>query len=292
MISWITDNIGYEPSAVNIGVIETKSELHVVDTGLDNSAINRVIKQSNKPIRGAFITHHHADHMGGCRKLQIGFNAKIFSPKFEREFFTAPYLEPFSIFGGAVPPKFLRSKHLQAKAIQKVENAQENTLVTVVETPGHSPDHYAYLFEDIIFAGDSVFTEQTIEKYKLLFAVNPEQAVNSLMKLREVNFDVMILGHGELQESKSEALSSIDRTKESYLASKETILETVGESMKFSNYTEACLKTLGIDLIVAERGVIQFYLYRVSLLGYLSNFIDAKILELNTVPDGLMIQAI
>ena len=132
MVNWVQEGIGVIESAVNIGIVNKTESSFLIDTGIDNSAINKVLKTIDFDIDGALITHHHADHMGGCAKLESLGIDKLYGPKDELEFFTNPLIEPFTMFGGSYPPKKLRNRHLEAKPSQKIKSARVLYFLQVV----------------------------------------------------------------------------------------------------------------------------------------------------------------
>ncbi|MHA2032849.1 MAG: MBL fold metallo-hydrolase, partial [Candidatus Kariarchaeaceae archaeon] len=213
MVKWVSETIGALEGAVNIGVVNTGEEAFMIDTGIDNSAINKVMKSIDFEINGAIITHHHADHMGGCNKLESLGISNLYGPQDELELFTKPYIEPFTMFGGSSPPKKLRNRHLEAKPSESILSASENPFGRHISCPGHSPGHTAYLVDDVLFSGDAAFTQETIEKYNLLFAVNPKLASESLDVLEKTKFSMMIPGHGPLAEDRNTAIDVIKATR-------------------------------------------------------------------------------
>lgn len=280
MITWVKDGIGVLESAVNIGIVNQEQSSFLIDTGIDNSAINKVMKEVDFEIDGALITHHHADHMGGCSKLEALGITKLYGPVSELELMTNPYLEPFAMFGGSHPPKKLRNRYLEAKPSKSIKPAAENQFGKQISCPGHSPGHTAYLIDDVMFSGDAAFTAETIDKYNLLFAVNPKQAIESLKSLEESNFQVMIPGHGPISYDRKTALDVIKATKDHYTETREKILSILKNGILYSEYIPFLMKELELDSIIGERGLTQYFLYQVPLSGYLSNLIDDKLINL------------
>lgn len=280
MITWVKDGIGVLESAVNIGIVNQEQSSFLIDTGIDNSAINKVMKEVDFEIDGALITHHHADHMGGCSKLETLGITKLYGPESELELMTNPYLEPFTMFGGSHPPKKLRNRHLEAKPSKSIKPATDNQFGQQILCPGHSPGHTAYLIDDVLYSGDAAFTAETIDKYNLLFAVNPKQAAESLKNIEKSKFSVMIPGHGPISHDRKTALDVINATKAHYIGVRGKILSIVKSGIPYSEYIPFLMKELELDTIISERGLTQYFLYQVPLSGYLSNLIDDKLINL------------
>jgi len=291
MVKWLSDNTGVDEGAVNIGIIHDQKGLFLVDTGIDNSAINKVRKQLEEKIFGAMITHHHADHMGGASKLEALGVSKIYGPSNELPLIHNPQLEPFSMFGGALPPKQLRNRHLEARQAPTVQTSNNQDVFEVIATPGHTLDHQCFKYHDVLFTGDSAFTHETIDKYHLLFAVDPASAAISIDTLMEQSFDQMIPGHGAIQESRSDALDVLRGTKDHYTTMEARILEIIGESLPYSRYLTTALDALGLTEIIKDRGYLQYILYQVPLMAYLSNLLDKKNVVIETHTGDLVISS-
>lgn len=289
MVTWVKDGIGVLEGAVNIGIVNKSEESFLVDTGIDNSSINKVLKSIDFEVEGALITHHHADHMGGCNKLETLGITKLYGPESELELFTNPYLEPLTMFGGSHPPKKLRNRHLEAKPSKQIKSSNENYFGKQIFCPGHSPGHTAYLVDDILFSGDAAFTSETIDKYNLLFAVNPKLAAQSLDNLENTNFSIMIPGHGPISNDRKTAKDVINATRQHYTKTREKILSLLKNNTLYSEYIPTMLKEFELDSIISERGITQHYLYQVPLSGYLSNLIDDKLVNLEIVKKELTI---
>lgn len=280
MIEYLADSIGYLPSAVNIGVVKVGEKGFLIDTGIDNTAMNKALKEVDFSVTGAIITHHHADHMGGASKLAtLGVN-KIYGPKNEVELIKEPMRGiPYSMFGGAAPPKELRNRYLEARpaVVLPATEANLDQPIQYVESPGHSLSHAAYIIGDILFAGDAVFATETIDKYGLLYVVDPKKAVRSLEELAKQDFSAMILGHGPAAHSRQEALDTIKGTKEHYEQTTDKILAIIGEGMDYRDYAQKVMEEYSLaEALTARGGVTQYFLFQTSIMAHLSNLLDDK----------------
>jgi glyoxylase-like metal-dependent hydrolase (beta-lactamase superfamily II) len=57
-------------------------------------------------------------------------------------------------------------------------------------------NHHGLLTGDVLFAGDSVFGEETIAKHRLLFMQDPREALQSLEKIRSLDVGTIVPAHG------------------------------------------------------------------------------------------------
>ena len=63
----------------------------------------------------------------------------------------------------------------------------------VYETPGHTKDSICFLYEDVLFSGDTLFNMR-IGRTDLPESV-PEKMQDSLKKLKQVNYEFLAPGH-------------------------------------------------------------------------------------------------
>ena len=156
------------------------------------------------------------------------------------------------------------------------ETSIEKT-IQYIDSAGHSLSNDAYIIDDDLFGGDAVFATETIEKYGLLYVVDPKKAIQSLEDLAKKNFSAMIPGHGQSASTRQEALDMIHGTKEHYENTTERILSIIGEGMDFKDYTKKVMKEYELaEALKARGGVTQYFLFQTSIMAYLSNLMDEK----------------
>ncbi len=270
MIKWVSDNVGYTEGAVNLGVILDSSN-YIVDTGLDNTSINKLKKDFSGEIEYALITHHHADHIGGLSKLTIlDSNVKIVCNEIEIPFIENTLLEPLSITG-FYPHKKLRNKHLMAKSVSlKTRLSLPPNSIEVIHTPGHTLGHQVYKYEDIIFVGDAAFKESTLSKYKILFASNPLEAINSVDLLLKTKGNRFVLAHGGLEEDQE----FLKVTKEHFISTFEIIESLIKPSIRQYDLVDLIFKELDLKESIKSRGITQYYLLQHTIKGYISGLVE------------------
>ncbi|HEX7063769.1 MAG TPA: MBL fold metallo-hydrolase, partial [Bacillales bacterium] len=69
----ISGNCYYFHGAVNIGYVRKGDKGLLIDSGIDKSTANKVLRQLREhelPVTHLFITHAHSDHFGGAAQLQ------------------------------------------------------------------------------------------------------------------------------------------------------------------------------------------------------------------------------
>ncbi|WOT06628.1 hydroxyacylglutathione hydrolase [Shewanella youngdeokensis] len=110
---------------------------YVVDPGDANVVID-FLKTNQLPLLGVLITHHHHDHTGGIAQLlqHYGIDTPVYGPQIE------------NINGVNQPVSATKSVLLKNIDL----NAE------IIEVPGHTLGHVAYLIDNILFCGDTLFS--------------------------------------------------------------------------------------------------------------------------------------
>ncbi|ABZ76436.1 Hydroxyacylglutathione hydrolase [Shewanella halifaxensis HAW-EB4] len=137
---------------------QQSSGVYVVDPG-DGQVVTDYLTQTNLPLLGILITHHHHDHTGGIEQLLklFGEDTPVYGPQVEN---IAGVNRPISTNGNIT-----------------LENIGLNT--TVIQVPGHTSGHICYLIEDALFCGDTLFSGGCGR----LFEGTAEQMYQSLTQL-------------------------------------------------------------------------------------------------------------
>ncbi|GAA5141627.1 hydroxyacylglutathione hydrolase [Thalassotalea piscium] len=149
-----------------IWAITTKGNnfLVLVDPG-DATVCIDYIEQHNLQLDAILITHHHNDHIGGVDALRDYCNQKTW---------------PLTVYGPAIEAK-------KASDIKLVENdtvvlKHFNLSFTVIDLPGHTLGHIAFICDDILFCGDTLFSGGCGR----VFEGTAKQMYNSLNKLSKL----------------------------------------------------------------------------------------------------------
>lgn len=141
----------------------------VVDPGEAGSVLHYLREQSLK-LSAILITHHHRDHCGGVSELLEHFPTPVYGPKRE------------VIPNCSVP-------------LQEGDTIDLHTVgisFRILDIPGHTLGHIAYVGDGQLFCGDTLFTGGCGR----LFEGTPEQMLNSLNKLKKLPPDTKVYcGH-------------------------------------------------------------------------------------------------
>ena len=126
----------------------------MVDPGDEPELLLRAIEQLGASVEAILITHAHVDHVGAVAPVAKATGAPVWCPKLE-----VPVLADIMAF---VPWAGL-GPYESYDADETVEGGERLELagfdIDVIFTPGHSPGHVTYAFEDeaALLSGDVLF---------------------------------------------------------------------------------------------------------------------------------------
>ncbi len=141
----------------------------VVDPG-EAKPVLEALRVTNIQLTAILITHHHADHCAGISQLLKHVEVPVYGPRHE----TIPHCSHPLAEGNTV--------NLDALDIQ----------LSVLDIPGHTLGHIAYVGNNMLFCGDTLFTGGCGR----LFEGTALQMFNSLKKLKQLPKETLVYcGH-------------------------------------------------------------------------------------------------
>ncbi|WP_123103593.1 hydroxyacylglutathione hydrolase [Acidithiobacillus sulfuriphilus] len=124
----------------------------IIDPGAAEPVLDW-IQQDRCPPTAILCTHHHTDHVGGVAALAAQFKIPVYGANTRIPSLTHP--------------------------LQEGKYAIDGVPVTIMELPGHTRDHLAYLVDQQLFCGDTLFAAGCGR----LFEGTPAQMLHSLDRL-------------------------------------------------------------------------------------------------------------
>jgi glyoxylase-like metal-dependent hydrolase (beta-lactamase superfamily II) len=183
---------------VNSYTFRTGEETYLIDTGFSRKAklIVRAFRNANADldrVTKILLTHHHIDHMGGAAYLLQNVPAPLACHGDDAPFVDGREKAPMPLF-----MRLFMRVHPAPVAVSLKDGDRVGPLV-VVHVPGHTPGEVAFYepARKVLFSGDSVVER----KGRLIlpaarFASNLDQAVRSLGRLRALDLEILVPGHG------------------------------------------------------------------------------------------------
>lgn len=154
---------------------QAQKKIIIVDPGDANPVIQAIEKNKLVP-RAIFITHHHSDHTGGVKRLAEKYQLSVYGPENEQ----IPYI----------------THPISEKQVISFESM--GLSFEVLDVPGHTSGHIAYLGHQALFIGDTLFAGGCGR----LFEGTAKQMHHSLSKLLKLNDTTMVFcAHEYTQEN-------------------------------------------------------------------------------------------
>ena len=127
----LNDNFGYlihDPATNATASIDAPEAAPII----------KALEQEGWTLTDILVTHHHGDHVGGVAELKQKYQCRVVAPH----------------------DKTTRIADVDLRAAQGDVIKVGSLLARVLETPGHTLDHIAYVFdgEKALFAADTLFS--------------------------------------------------------------------------------------------------------------------------------------
>ena len=161
----LTDNFGY---LIHDSATKATASIDAPEAG----PIVKALEQEGWRLTDILITHHHADHVGGVAELKQRYGCRVVAPQ----------------------DKAVNIANTDLRVSNGDVVKVGSLLARVLETPGHTLDHIAYVFdsEKALFAADTLFS---IGCGRVFEGTYP-QMWDSLLKLRALPDDFKLYcGH-------------------------------------------------------------------------------------------------
>ncbi len=190
----------YVDSFSNIGIFEYDGKCCFIDSGGDASSAQKALSLAEErglALEKVFLTHSHADHIGGAAFLREKTGCSVYAPGVCAALVENTFLTPVTLFGG-YPTEEMRSRLIMG-APCRCEKLSESVLpegLKYIRTDGHDFEQAAFGTSDgVWFCADSVVGEQILEKYKIAFVHNVEEHLKSLEKVKNLKGRLFVPSH-------------------------------------------------------------------------------------------------
>lgn len=214
----IKGNTFYIKGGTNTGVyIYNDNTALIIDPGLSGlrpKRIMNILENDNINLKFIINTHEHNDHYGACNQFREFYkDVNILCSQYAKLYIEHPSLFSKYIIGGKsneFMDERLRSKSLEQTYIDEVLNEGivnlNNEDFKVIDFKGHTPGSIGILTKDkVLFVGDLLIGLNMLEKYDFLFLYDLKEYINSLDKLRNIDFEYIVASHSKDLITKKES---------------------------------------------------------------------------------------
>jgi hydroxyacylglutathione hydrolase len=184
------------------------AELTLIDTGMPHHSkqileyITCTLKKDPSDLKTIILTHCDMDHIGNALKLRNITNAKIAAHPQDAAVIAGEKPRVTSKSGMSILFRifgvFLRLKPFRVDMV--VEEGDIVSGLRVIHMPGHTNGSIA-LYDakrKVLFVGDALgFRNGAVQPPSKSVASDIQQAYQSVEKLKDLDFTVMLSGHGE-----------------------------------------------------------------------------------------------
>ena len=195
---------------VNI-ILVAEEELTLIDTGFRGSSPKIIsfihsLGRSVEEITLIILTHNHLDHVGSLAELKRLTTAKVAAHKADISALNSELLYPRVIRKLLHIPPFSMLRPLVYAEPSEVDIHLEGGEVLsplgglkVIHTPGHTPGSISLLSlkKKLLIVGDALNNRhKTIRLPPKLVSTDLSQAIDSVKRIDQLDFDALCFGHG------------------------------------------------------------------------------------------------
>lgn len=260
----------------NMGLVVRDGRGLLIDCGLDKDAARRaqrVCEGLGVRLEGLLLTHAHADHFGGAHFLQRRHQVETVAPQLEAAMMENPIFEPLFLFGGAAPITDLREKFTLAEPCRVDRQIGPGALtigpfaVEAVPLPGHAPNQMGVAVGEILFCADAIFPAETLQKHKVIFCADMDDALETLKRLPELPYARFAPGHGPAYNAGEEIAAICEANQRRLEAVREQVYAALEAPRGTSEVVQSVARRFELHLTTPT----AYYLTRATILAALSS---------------------
>lgn len=200
------ENTYYIDCYAKVGIyVKTDREVYLIDSGTNDTEgeeILQILQKQGWKLKAVILTHGHADHSGGCAKIQEETECSIYMTVEEKIYSEYPFLSPVYITGG-YPPREMQNHFFLARKYyaEDIANAVLPEELQIIPLPGHNFHMIGVRTKDnIVFLADSIFSMKMLRRYHINFMFDVPEFIKTLDNIGKMKADLFIPSHAEPTE--------------------------------------------------------------------------------------------
>ncbi len=273
----INGNTYYIDGPSNIGIFAYKNKFcMLIDTGIGSSHAKRVDKiLTDNNLHPKFIinTHAHGDHCGGNEYFKKNYTGiQVYTSEQEKIFMENRSLA-YAILSGGAPFRKI-TKNDKNKKVDFITDYGTNKIgdekFEIFKGWGHTPEHIVLLTPNrVCFLGDSIFSDETIDKYSFPYLYNIGDSLQTLDSLRDIDADFFVIAHSTRIYEKHQMDALIDKNIANIKKYKEQILELLDQPVSKEDLLQNIIILNELDMAHQD-----YFLNLSTVSSYLSYLLD------------------
>lgn len=286
----IAGNTYYIRGGTNTGIYVYNDKAIIIDPGLSGTRPGRIIKkieESGYIPEYIINTHEHDDHYGGAGQIKDKIpTVKNCSSAFAAVYIENPILFPTYISGGKCCREMIEVSKLEESDITTVDSIlkpgyfnpvtgeinkdKADNTIEIIELKGHTEGSLGFITPDgVFFAGDVLVGEEMLEKFDFLFTFDVGAQIESLEKLKNIDYEYMVLGHSKKIITKEESTELIEKNR----AAMDKYINQIMDILKSPVNSEEILKRI-INNNNLKHRYKEYLFFRSALMSILNYLID------------------
>lgn len=277
----------YFPGRVNVGLYKKNGVAWLVDSGLDDEAgrkIARSLEERGLPLQRIVTTHSNADHCGGNFFLKKRMKCSVAATKIEAMVVEHPQLESLLLWSavpfGEITNKFLQAKPSKVDMIIPNLGVFDESGLEAVSLPGHFLDMIGVKTPDgVFFVADSLFSQELIDKYAIMFVLDVGAALNTLDFLEKQEAYWFVPSHASAVE---DIVPLVTANRKGLQRVSEAVLESCSTPESREGILQSLSGRFGLSMSVSEyilnSAAVSAHLTWLRKKGLVAPFVEDSLL--------------
>lgn len=274
MLNKIKGSSYYIDAPTNIGVYVFKNKnCLLVDSGINSTQakkIDEVLIQNDLHPKYIINTHSHIDHCGGNLYFKNNYpGVLIYTSPSEKLFMDNPLLHSYAQYSANPIKEIVRNNKIVPvdSIIDYGLNKINDEKFEIIPLKGHSIEQIGILTsEKVCYLGDSIFSEDIIEKYSFPYLINIEDSINTLKSIVNIDGDFFMVSHSNVLYTKNEIVALVNKN----LQNIEDYINQISDLLDQPLTKEDLLENLIIINELKIKSLSEYHNYFSSVSAFLS----------------------